>query len=136
MDRATLRGLTAINVVVDKIDSAIEDAGVSASAVRARLEDRLRAANIPVDSTKNEFLAVKMMGARANRGPHALAVTMGIYQQVALARDPKVRTATQTWEVETVLLADPKQLYRAVIDCVDELADGFIEAWKSVNKQQ
>jgi hypothetical protein len=133
LDRATLRGLTAINVIVDKVDPQVEGAGVNASALRARLEDRLRAANITVDTSKTEFLAVRLTGVRANRGPFALAVTMGAYQQVELTRDPKVKTATQTWEVETVLLAEPKQLYRATMDCVDELANSFVEAWRSVN---
>jgi hypothetical protein len=133
LDRATLRGLTAVNVIVDKVDPQIEGAGVTASALRARLEDKLREANLTVDTSKSEFLAVRLTGVRANRGPFALAVTMGAYQPVTLSRDPKVRTATQTWEVETVLLAEPKQLYRATMDCVDELARSFVEAWKSVN---
>jgi hypothetical protein len=134
LDRATLKGLTAINVIVDKVDPQIEGAGVTASALRARLEDKLREANVTVDTSRAEFLAVRLTGVRANRGPFALAVTMGAYQQVSLSRDPKVKTATQTWEVETVLLADPKQLYRATMDCVDELAGSFLEAWKSVNQ--
>ena len=133
LDRATLRGLTAVNVVVDKLDAQIEGAGVTASAVRARLEDRLRAANITIDESKPEFMAVRMTGVRANRGPFAVAVTLGAYQPVTLSRDPKIKTATQTWEVETVLLAEPKQLYRATMDTIDELAGAFVTAYRSVN---
>jgi hypothetical protein len=70
---------------------------------------------------------------RANRGPFAVAVTLGAYQPVLLARDRNTKTATQTWEAETVLLAEPKQLYRATMDSVDELAAGFIAAYRSVN---
>ena len=133
IDRATLRGMTAVNIVVDKLDAQLEGAGVTSSAVRARLEDRLRAANITVDTSKQDFLAVRMTGVRANRGPFAVAVTMGAYQPVTLVRDAKVRTATQTWEVETVLLAEPKQLYRAAMDTIDELAASFVTAYRSVN---
>lgn len=134
LDRATLKGLTAINVVVDKIDSQLEGAGVTAAAVRARLEDRLRAADINIDGSKPEFVAIRMNGVRANRGPFALAVTIGAYQPVTLVRDRNVRTATQTWGAETVLLAEPKQLYRAAMDTIDELVAGFVNAYRSANK--
>src|SRR3954468_16179188 len=97
LDRATLRGLTAVNIVVDKLDQQLVGAGVTPDAIRARLEDRLRAANIPVDTGKADFVAVRMTGVRANRGPFAVAVTLGAYQPVTLGRDPKVKTATQTW---------------------------------------
>jgi hypothetical protein len=135
IDRATLRGLGALNVVVDKLDAQLQSAGVTADAVRARLEDRLHAANIAVDASKSEFLAVRMTGVRAAHGPFAVAVTLGAYQPVALGRDAKIRTATQTWEVETVLLADQKQLYRAAMDSIDELAAGFVTAYRSVNSK-
>jgi hypothetical protein len=134
LDRATLKGLTAVNVVVDKLDDQIQAAGITASVVRARIEDRLRSANIPIDASKTDFVAVRMNGVRDKRGPFALAITLGAYQPVTLARDRNVRTATQTWEVETVLLAEPKQLYRAAMDTVDELTDSFVDAYRSVNK--
>jgi len=133
LDRATLRGLTAVNVVVDKLDPQLQSAGVTSDSIRARLEDRLRAANIPIDANRPEFVAVRLTGVRANRGPFAVAVTLGAYQPVILSRDNKTRTATQTWEVETVLLAEPKQLYRATMDSIDELANGFVAAYRSVN---
>jgi hypothetical protein len=134
IDRATLRGLSAVNVVVDKIDQQLEAAGVTPGVIRSRIEDRLRAANITVDTSKSEFVAVRITGVRANRGPFAAAVTLGAYQPVALARDPKVRTATQTWEVESVLLAEPKQLFRAAMETIDELTASFVAAYRSVNK--
>ena len=134
IDRATLRGLTAVNIVVDKLDEQLQAAGVTSGVIRSRIEDKLRAANITVDSSKSEFVAVRITGVRANRGPFAAAVTLGAYQPVQLVRDPKMRTATQTWEVESVLLAEPKQLYRAAMETIDELSDAFIAAHRSVNK--
>ena len=135
LDRATLRGLTGVNIVVDKLDPQLQEAGITADAVRARLEDRLHAAGIAVDTSKTDFVAVRMTAVRANKGPFAVAVTMGAYQPVVLSRDKNVRTATQTWEVETVLLAEPKQLYRGAMDTIDELAASFVAAYRSVNPQ-
>jgi hypothetical protein len=133
LDRATLKGLTAVNVVVDKLDPQLESAGVTAGAVRTRLEDRLRAADIEVDTSKTDFVALRVTAVRQARGPFAVSVTLGAYQPVVLARDKNLKTATQTWEVETVLLADQKQLYRGTMDTVDELAASFVEAYRSVN---
>ena len=133
LDRATLRGLTGVNIIVDKLDSQLQAAGVTADAVRSRLEDRLRAAGITVDTTKTDFVAVRMTDVRDTRGPFAVAITIGAYQPVVLARDKNVKTATQTWEVETVLLAEPKQLYRGAMDSIDDLAARFVTAYRSVN---
>src|SRR4051794_13403125 len=80
LDRSTLRGLTGVNIVVDKFDAQLEAAGVTAEVVRARLEDRLRAAGITIDTSKTEFVAVRMTDVRDTRGPFAVAITIGAYQ--------------------------------------------------------
>jgi hypothetical protein len=133
LDRATLRGIPAVNVVVDPIDEQLEKQGVTRSNLRARVEDRLAAANIPVDAARPEFVAVRLMSVRDTRGPVAVAITIALYQPVQLVRDPAVRTATQTWEVQTVILADPKVLYRACQDGIDDLTARFVAAYRSVN---
>jgi hypothetical protein len=142
LDRATLRGLTAVNVVVDPVEAQVEEQGVTRAKLRARVEDRLHAANITVDSSSSEFVGVRLTSVRAARGrfavsqtPFAVAITIALYQPVQLVRDPNVRTATQTWEVETVVLADPKVLYRACEESIDDLAARFVAAFRSVNPE-
>ena len=76
---------------------------------------------------------MRVTSVRGGRGPYALSLTIGLYQPVILSRDKNTRTATQTWEVETILIADSKQLYRATMETVDELADRFVSAFRSVN---
>jgi hypothetical protein len=140
LDRATLRGIPAVNVVIDPVDAQLEKEGVTRNNLRARVEDRLQAANITVDSSRTEFVAVRLISVRDTRGPFAatrapfaVAITLALYQPVQLARDPTIRTATQTWEVETIVLADPKVLYRACQDSIDDLAARFVAAYRSVN---
>jgi len=140
LDRATLRGITAVNVVVDPVEAQVEEQGVTQKNLRARVEDRLHAANITLDSSSSEFVAVRLTSVHAipgrfavTRAPFAVAITLALYQPVQLVRDPQVRTATQTWEVETVVLADPKVLYRACEESIDDLAARFIAAYRSVN---
>jgi hypothetical protein len=133
LDRATLRGITAVNVVIDPIASEIGNEGASSDAIRTRLEQRLRDAGIKVDPASPEFVGFRLTSVRGGRGPFAIAATIGLYQPVILARDKNLRTATQTWEVATVLLVDAKQVNRACLDSVDELAGRFVSAYKSVN---
>jgi hypothetical protein len=133
LDRATLRGVKAVNVVVDPVGSDIQQEGATEQALRARLQDRLRQAGIPLDSGSNEFVALRLTSVRAGRGPYAIAVTIGLYQPVVLVRDRNIKTATQTWEVETVVLAGSKEVLRASMDSVDELAGRFVTAYRAVN---
>ena len=134
LDRATLRGVTAVNVVIDPIGPEIQKEGVTIDGLRTRLEERLREAGIRLDTTSTAFVALRLRSVRAARGPVAIAVTIGLYQPVTLVRDPKVRTATSTWEVDTVILADAKQVYSACMDSADELTGRFVTAYRSVTE--
>ena len=93
----------------------------------------MRDAGIPLDTTSTAFLALRLRSVRAARGPLAITMTIGLYQAVTLVRDPKVKTATATWEVDTVILTDTKQVYAACLDSASELAGRFVTAYQSVN---
>ena len=86
-----------------------------------------------MDTASTSFLALRLRSVRAARGPLAIAITIGLYQPVTLVRDATIKTATATWEVDSVILADQKQVYRACIDLADELTGRFVTAYKSVN---
>jgi hypothetical protein len=133
LDRATLRGVTAVSVVIDPVAPEIEKEGVTIDALRMRLEEGLRNADIQMDTASTSFLALRLRSVRAARGPLAIAITIGLYQPVTLVRDATIKTATATWEVDSVILADQKQVYRACIDLADELTGRFVTAYKSVN---
>ncbi len=136
LDRATLRGIQAVNVVVDPLDPQIEAAGVTRADLRERAETLLRAAGIVIDTSRPEFVGVRLTAARSGRGPFAefaVAMTLAFYQPVQLVRDPTVRTATQTWEIGTVILAAPKALHQASQDSIEDLTGRFIKAYRSVN---
>jgi len=133
LDRATLRGVGGINVIVDTVPAELRKAGVTADEMRNRMEELLRHAGLKVDAASNEFLALHLTSVRAARGPFAVAATIGLYQPVTLVRDAKVKTATQTWEADTIALADDKQVFRACMDSVDELSKRFLAAYQSVN---
>ncbi len=133
LDRATLRGVTAVNVVIDAIPAELQKEGATPATLQARLEEKLRNGGLKIDPAASEFAGFRLTSVRAGRGPFAISATLGLYQPVILVRDRNVKTATQTWEVDTVALADSKQVYRACMDSVDELADRFLAAYRSVN---
>src|ERR1017187_1679010 len=135
LDRATLHGLKAVNIVVDQLDPSIEELGVTADALETRLLARLAAAHIQVDRTAGEFIGFRITSVRGNRGPFALSLTIGLYQPVLLSRDHNVRTSTQTWEVESILMADPKQVPAASFETANQLAGRFAAAYKLANPE-
>jgi hypothetical protein len=133
LDRATLRGLKAINVVIDTLDKELAHENLTQDALKSRMERRLQNAGIPLGKDAHEFLALRVTQARDKRGPVAVSISIGLYQPVVLSRDRNIRSVTQTWEAVTTLMAEPKVLNEASMSSVDELTDRFVAAYQSVN---
>lgn len=135
VDRATLRGLKALNVVVDTIGQDLQKEGLSGAALRDQIESRLKDAGIPVDPQATDFVGLRILGAQAKRSPAALSLALGVYQPVILARDKEIRTSTDTWGAQSVLLSPSGQIKQSVSETLDELVAQFIAAYRSVNPQ-
>ncbi len=135
LDRATLKGLKGVSVVIDVIDPQLEALGVTREVMLSRLLSRLQARHIAIDPNAVEFVGLRMTAVRAGRGPLAISLTLGLYQPVLLSRNHEMKTSTQTWEVESVLLADPKILITACRESADELADRFAAAFLAINPE-
>jgi len=133
LDRATLRGVKAVSVVVDPVTPEIEKEGATVDALRSRLEQKLRDGGVKVDAETIEFVGLRLTSVRAARGPLAISANVAFYQPVTLVRERSAKTTTKTWEVDSIMLAETKQVYRACMDSVDELADRFVAAYRSVN---
>src|SRR5947207_821722 len=125
LDRATLKGVKAVGIIIDQLPEDLPREGVTVDALQLRLAQRLREAHVPIDAAAKEFLGVRLSSVRATRGPYAVAISVGFYQPVTLARDATIRAAPETWGSETVLMADPKVLYRASMEGIDDLAARF-----------
>src|ERR1700736_2373298 len=82
LDRATLRGLPAISVVIDKLDKELAHENLTQDALQSRMEKRLQNAGIPLGKDANVFLALRLMQVRAKRGPVAVCLSIGLYQPV------------------------------------------------------
>jgi hypothetical protein len=62
-----------------------------------------------------------------------VCISIGLYQPVVLSRDKNIKSVTQTWEVVTTLMAEPKALNEASMSSVDELTDRFVAAYQAAN---
>jgi hypothetical protein len=133
LERATLRGLQAVNVVIDTLDPELAQENLTQDAFQSRMEQRLQNAGIRLDKEAREFLGLRVTHVRARRGPVAVCLSIGLYQPVELGRDKDIKSVTQTWEVVTILMADRKVLNEASMNSVDELTDRFVAAYQSVN---
>ena len=140
MDRATLRGLKAVKVVVDPLGEELQNAGLKTEQLRLHMQRKLETSGITVSTDAIEFLGLRVAGVHAKGGtfsfqksPYAVAITLNVYQNVSLVRDPKVQTTTDTWGTDSVVLAPPKQLEEALSGTLDLLLDQFVSAYHSAN---
>ena len=137
MDRATLRGLKAVKIIIDPPSPELERDGVDREELRVGVVHKLQNAGINIDNDAVEFLGVDISsGARAGRkGPPPVVVGVGVYQVVVLARDKSTKTVAETWGDQRVMAVPSKGLDRQVSNTVDDLVDQFVRAYRSVNPQ-
>lgn len=140
MDRATLRGLKAVKVVVDPLGPELEREGLDANRLRGTIEQKLRDAGVKIDNDVNEFVGLSISFAQAGRkvlsvkkGPFSLTIGLGVYQVAVLTRDMATKTVVETWGVEKTASASARGLDRDVSNAVDDLVDQLVKAYLSVN---
>jgi hypothetical protein len=133
IERATLRGLKAIKVIVDPPDAELQRAGVTAKNLAAQIAQRLERGGLPVDNNAIEFVGLTVTAAHVKKKTSAVSLTLGVYQNVALARDPAIKTTTETWSTESVVLVPPELFSEAVADTVNQLVDQFASAFRLSN---
>ena len=109
LERKTLSGLTALSVVVDPPEQALQDRGLAVAMVETEVEQRLLKAGVHLDKNAKEFIGIKIIAAHAKKTDFAICILLGVYQPVCLRRSPTVVTAAPTWTTESVLLVAPVQ---------------------------
>ncbi len=129
-ERATLRGVNIVEVVVEAMDPAAERDGLTRSLLLADVASRLRQAGIPVGSTLTGHLYVNVDTVKSGDGQtYAYNISIQYMQQVVLARDPKAPVFATTWETGGVGMIGTQRLpevRREVLTYVDQ----FIEAYR------
>ncbi len=134
--RLTLRGITEVYVVVESIESEIENLGLTRAQVIADVQAKLREANIAVapDFVRGRpaiYLYVQVMRPeKINRLFYS--ISLSVLQNVILERDPNVKTNTDTWVVRVLGMSSGIEAIRSD---VRSLLDQFIEDYRKANQK-
>jgi hypothetical protein len=131
--RATLKGVTIVEVVVEAMDPGAEQDGLTRSQLQMEVELRLRQAGITVGPTLTGHLYVNVDTEKSDHGQaYAYNVSVHYIQQVVLARDPKAPIFATTWETGGVGIIGANRL-REVRQDVANYVDQFIKAYLEQN---
>jgi hypothetical protein len=133
MERATLRGMKAVKIVLDKLGDDLEREGLGKQQLQVDIGEKLRNAGIALDDKANEFLGLSTISARLKRGPYTVSYSLGVYQVVTLSRDKNIRTVAETWSTQSVLSVSPKLVTKISRTTIGELVDQFINAYREAN---
>jgi len=146
-DRATLHGITSICTIVEVTGPTQAGPPFNKERLQAEVDSRLTAAGIGVskDATTCLYLNLRPLPAMAKNkipamgknnkptGLYALEVSLQLMQTVALARDPSAKTYAPTWSVSNLATAPSEDLAPTAQQITMDLADQFVEAYRSVN---
>ena len=133
--RATLKGVTIVEVVVEAMDPVAEQDGLTRSQLQTEVELRLRQAGITVGPTLTGHLYVNVDTVKSDHGQtYAYNVLIQYMQQVVLARDPKAPIFATTWETGGVSMIGADRL-REVRQDVANYVDQFVKAYLEQNRR-
>lgn len=151
--KATLRGLTGVYVLVEKINDSVKDYGITENQIRTDVELRLRKAGIRVLSQSESFntpgepylyIKIGIVNIQTSgdnfRFGYAYDITVSLEQDVLLERKimadkntpVQIPISAATWERGTLGVL-PKADVRSIRDDVNDYIDQFINDFLAVN---
>ncbi len=139
-DRATLKGITTVCVVVEVSEQA-DRGGVDKDKLQTTIEGRLQQEGSSIDKNATTCLylnvrALRAMGGNGKPLPlYAADFRLEFLQTVALTRDPTVKTFAPTWSSENMTTVPAADLGDTAIEIATSLVDQFGAAFKSVKPQ-
>lgn len=142
-NRATLKGLVGVKVLVEDIAPEVEKSGLSKTRLQSIIEAKLKKTGIKVLSqeevlrTPGEpylYLNINAATGKTQKHLYMYSIDLALIQNIVLERDPKASTYGITWSTGGVGLIEGdalKQLSESILGMVDL----FIEAYHSANKK-
>ncbi|MEM4657918.1 MAG: hypothetical protein QXX77_05790, partial [Candidatus Methanosuratincola sp.] len=137
MQRDALRGLPPLFVVVERLEPAAVEAGLSESTIKQEVERRLRASGVRVLDEGERlpgapFLYVRITAYEVpGTGVYSYSVALELRELVTLVRNPRASTYASTWESQGVAFStgirDRAREYLA------KKVDEFVDDWLAAN---
>lgn len=135
-DRATLKGLTTIMVVVERLTPEAGRDGLTKEQLRTDVEARLRKAGITVTSSIEEaYLYLNVFTVKGSSELYAYHIRLEFNQEVILKRNRNVSLPAPTWSLDLGGTVGAKKLHE-VRDDVADMVDKFINAYLEQNPKQ
>jgi hypothetical protein len=144
IDRASLKGLTGVFVLVEDLNPAEEQAGLKTADIQSDAVQKLQAAGIPLLSKEQDiqtpgmptlYISVSVASSTAT-GLWPFSIDVNLEQQATLKRNPDIFVPTAiTWHVGSLGAVDKSNI-RSVRDRVSEQIAKFVNAYNKVNLTQ
>jgi hypothetical protein len=144
IDRASLKGLTGVFVLVEDLNPAEEQAGLKTADIQADAVQKLQAAGIPLLSKDQDiqtpgmptlYISVSIASSTAT-DLWPFSIDVNLEQQATLKRNPDTFVPTAvTWHVGSLGAVDKSNI-RSVRDRVSEQIAKFVNAYNKVNLAQ
>jgi len=135
----SLRGLTALFVLVEIVDPEIEKDGLTREEMQRDTEQRLRKAGIRVLSKEEwlrtkegSYLYVNINARKSSYGVYMNGISLELVQKVLLVRNPKTEVFAATWSRQ--LLGQGGYLDR-IRYSVQDMVDLFLNSWAEANRK-
>ncbi|MGE3843958.1 MAG: hypothetical protein AB7I50_20485 [Vicinamibacterales bacterium] len=134
--RDTLRGLPGVEVLVEPLDTAVQRAGLSQSAIQSDVEARLRSKGITVFATQADnpspakaYLYVHVNAiALPENGGFAVAVQLQVRQTLRSLVTNSIVVNAMTWDAHNVVVAPASALPEIRTEILSYV-DLFVRDW-------
>lgn len=140
-NRATLRGLSGVGVLIEQLAPEVEKEGLIKNQLQIEVELKLKMAGIKV-LTKEEclktpgepylYVNVNVNTAKTESDIYPYSIDVLLMQKVSLLRDPKQTTYAVTWSTGGVGSIE-KSILSQLRGSVEEMVDLFIKTYLSEN---
>jgi hypothetical protein len=144
IDRASLKGLKGVFVLVEDLNPPEEQAGLKTADVQTDVEQKLQAAGIPLLSKTQDidtpgmptlYVSVSVASSTAT-DLWPFSIDVNLEQQATLKRSPDTFVPTAiTWHVGSIGAVDKSNI-RSILDRVNEQVAKFVNAYFKVNLTQ
>lgn len=142
-NRATLKGLVGVKVLVEDLAPEVEKSGLSKVRLQSIIEMKLKKTGIKV-LTQEEvvrtpgepYLYLNINAATGKTQPHLYmySIDLALIQNIVLEREPKTPTYGITWSTGGVGLIEGEAL-KQLSESILRMIDLFVEAYQSANKK-
>jgi hypothetical protein len=132
-NRASLRGITTIAVVVEDLSPDPVSDGLTTDQIRTDVELRLRKSGVKIEARNTSYLYVKAhpFKSRSTPGLYAYSVDVEFIQPAKVSNG--VSVPASTWSIGDIGIVGQANMSKGIRDDIGDFVDRFLNAYLSVN---